>query len=104
MPVGIGLGISGILLSMYLEGTKTLISIPQTIFSSGNSFLLSAIPLFILMSEILKKANIIQILFDTVNKAFLSKNTNNLSEVWIGSSESNFIPLDWVDVKSGNLK
>jgi C4-dicarboxylate transporter DctM subunit len=68
VPVGIGLGISGILLSMYLEGTKTLISIPQTIFSSGNSFLLSAIPLFILMSEILKKANIIQILFDTVNK------------------------------------
>jgi hypothetical protein len=44
------------------------------------------------------------VLFDTVNKAFLSKNTNNLSEVWIGSSESNFIPLDWVDVKSGNLK
>lgn len=68
VPVGIGLGISGLLLSLYTGGNNILISIPQTIYSSGNSFLLSAIPLFILMSEILKKANIIQILFDTVNK------------------------------------
>ena len=68
VPVGIGLGISGILLSFYTESQSPLISIPQTIYSSGNSFLLSAIPLFILMSEILRKANIVQILFDCVNK------------------------------------
>ena len=37
VPVGIGLGISGILLSFYTESQSPLISIPQTIYSSGNS-------------------------------------------------------------------
>lgn len=68
VPVGIGLGISGVLISLYLENLSSLISIPQTIYSSGNKFLLSAIPLFILMSEILRKANIVEILFDCVSK------------------------------------
>ena len=68
IPVGIGLGIVGIFYSMIFEGTNALISLPQTIYASNSSFLLTAIPMFILMSEILRKANVTEILFDAVTK------------------------------------
>ncbi|MBL61362.1 MAG: C4-dicarboxylate ABC transporter permease [Candidatus Pelagibacter sp.] len=68
IPVGIGLGIVGISYSMIFEGTNALISLPQTIYASNSSFLLTAIPMFILMSEILRKANVTEILFDAVTK------------------------------------
>ena len=50
IPVGIGLGVVGLIFSIVFEGQSALISLPQTIFSSNNSFLLTAIPMFILMS------------------------------------------------------
>ena len=68
IPVGIGLGLVGLSFSLIFEGQSAFISLPQTIFSSNNSFLLTAIPMFILMSEILRKANVTEILFDAVTK------------------------------------
>ena len=68
IPVGIGLGVIGLTFSIIFEGQSALISLPQTIFSSNNSFLLTAIPMFILMSEILRKANVTEVLFDAVTK------------------------------------
>ena len=68
IPVGIGLGLVGLSFSLIFEGQSALISLPQTIFSSNNSFLLTAIPMFILMSEILRTANVTEILFDAVTK------------------------------------
>ena len=68
IPVGIGLGLVGLSFSLIFEGQSALISLPQTIFSSNNSFLLTAIPMFILMSEILRTANVTEILFDAVTR------------------------------------
>ncbi len=68
VPVGIGLGIVGISYSIIFEGQNALISLPQTIYASNSSFLLTAIPMFILMSEILRTANVTEILFDAVTK------------------------------------
>lgn len=68
IPVGIGLGIVGLGYSLFHEGYSALISLPQTIFSSNSSFLLTAIPMFILMSEILRKANVTEVLFEAVTK------------------------------------
>jgi len=68
IPVGIGLGVVGFLFYLFFEGASAFISLPQTIFTSNNSFLLTAIPMFILMSEILRKANVTELLFETVTK------------------------------------
>jgi len=68
IPVGIGLGVVGFLFYLFFEGASAFISLPQTIFESNNSFLLTAIPMFILMSEILRKANVTELLFETVTK------------------------------------
>jgi C4-dicarboxylate transporter DctM subunit len=68
IPVGIGLGVVGFLFYLFFEGSSAFISLPQTIFESNNSFLLTAIPMFILMSEILRKANVTELLFETVTK------------------------------------
>ena len=68
IPVGIGLGVVGLGFSLFHEGYSAFISLPQTIFSSNSSFLLTAIPMFILMSEILRKANVTEVLFDSVTK------------------------------------
>lgn len=68
IPVGIGLGVVGITYSLIFEGQNALISLPQTIYASNSSFLLTAIPMFILMSEILRRANVTEILFDAVTK------------------------------------
>ena len=68
IPVGIGLGVIGFLFYLFFEGSSAFISLPQTIFESNNSFLLTAIPMFILMSEILRKANVTELLFETVTK------------------------------------
>lgn len=68
IPVAIGLGIVGFGASLLLDGSSALMSMPQTIYSSTNSFLLTAVPLFILMSEILRRAGVTEILFETVTK------------------------------------
>lgn len=68
IPVAIGLGIVGLGASFLLDGSSALMTMPQTIYSSTNSFLLTAVPLFILMSEILRRAGVTEILFETVTK------------------------------------
>lgn len=68
IPVAIGLGLVGVAAAFMLDGEVALISLPQTIYSSTNSFLLTAVPLFILMSEILRRAGVTEILFETVTK------------------------------------
>lgn len=68
IPVGIGLGIVGAAAAYFLDGASSLYSLPQIIFSSSNKFLLTAVPLFILMSEILRRAGVTELLFETVTK------------------------------------
>lgn len=68
IPVAIGLGIVGLAAAYLLDGHGALIALPQTLYSSSNSFLLSAVPLFILMSEILRRAGVTEILFETVRR------------------------------------
>lgn len=68
IPVAIGLGLVGLTASYLLDGNVALITLPQSLYSSSNSFLLTAVPLFILMSEILRRAGVTEILFETVNR------------------------------------
>lgn len=53
IPVGVCLGISGILGLYMLKGPAAFIMAPQMLFSSVNNFLLVAVPLFITMGVIL---------------------------------------------------
>lgn len=68
IPVAIGLGIVGLGAAWLMDGPSALMSMPQTIYASTNSFLLTAVPLFILMSEILRRAGVTEILFETVTR------------------------------------
>jgi C4-dicarboxylate transporter, DctM subunit len=68
IPVAIGLGIVGLGAAWLMDGSSALMTMPQTIYASTNSFLLTAVPLFILMSEILRRAGVTEILFETVTK------------------------------------
>ncbi len=66
IPVAIGLGIVGTVATYISDGAAALILLPQTLYASSSSFLLTAVPLFILMSEILRKARVTEVLFETV--------------------------------------
>ena len=68
MPVAIGLAVTGVVAGYLIQGDVTLAMLPQTLYSSLSTFLLVAIPLFILMSEILKRGGITEILFETVTR------------------------------------
>jgi C4-dicarboxylate transporter DctM subunit len=68
IPVGIGIGIVGIVAGYIGMGEASLAALPSTLFAGINSFLLIAIPLFILMSEILSRGGVTEILFNTVTR------------------------------------
>lgn len=68
MPVALALAITGLVAGYLFQGPAALIMVPQVMFSSTHSFLLIAIPLFILMSEILNKGGVGEVLFETANK------------------------------------
>ncbi|NKC34263.1 TRAP transporter large permease [Falsiroseomonas selenitidurans] len=68
IPVGIGIGIVGIVAGYVGMGEASLAALPSTLFAGINSFLLIAIPLFILMSEILSRGGVTEILFNTVTR------------------------------------
>jgi len=68
IPIAIGLGIVGLGAAWLMDGSSAFMTMPQTIYASTNSFLLTAVPLFILMSEILRRAGVTEILFETVTK------------------------------------
>lgn len=67
LPVGIALGLGALVAGYLYLGTTALIMAPQVMFSSVNSFLFVAIPVFVLMSEILSKGGIGEILYETAN-------------------------------------
>ncbi len=64
-PVAFALGISGAL--GLLLTNQSLEIVPEILFSAADSFVLLAIPLFVLMSRILMKAGMSDELFDLIN-------------------------------------
>ena len=68
IPVAIGLAAIGLGAGLLLDGTDAIFALPQTFYSANNSFLITAIPLFILMSEILRRAGVTEVLFEMVTK------------------------------------
>ena len=68
IPVAIALALAGIVAGYLLQGPAALIMVPQVMFAGTHSFLLLAIPLFILMSEVLTRGGVGEILFETANK------------------------------------
>lgn len=68
IPVGIGIAIVGLSAGYVGMGEASLAALPSTLFAGINSFLLIAIPLFILMSEVLSRGGVTEILFTTVTR------------------------------------
>jgi C4-dicarboxylate transporter DctM subunit len=66
IPVGIGLALVGVTLGYFVIGDASLLGLPSSLFAGTTSFLLIAIPLFILMSEVLRRGGITELLFDAV--------------------------------------
>ena len=64
VPVAFALGAVGVLVGYFTLGPSVLLSAPQIMFTSVNSFLLLAVPLFLLMSEIMNRSGITEELFD----------------------------------------
>lgn len=67
VPVAFALGAVGLLVGYAAIGPSVLLSAPQIMFTSVNSFLLLAVPLFLLMSEIMNRAGITEELFDAAS-------------------------------------
>lgn len=53
VPVGFSLGLSGIITILYTVGDQFMIQVPMTLFKSLSEFVFVAIPLYVLMGEIL---------------------------------------------------
>lgn len=68
IPVGIGLAIVGLTAGYFAIGDSALLGLPSSLFAGTSSFLLIAIPLFILMSEILRRGGITELLFETITR------------------------------------
>lgn len=68
IPIAFALALAGIVAGYLFQGPAALIMVPQVMYSATHSFLLLAIPLFILMSEILSRGGLGEILFETANK------------------------------------
>ncbi|WP_108661015.1 TRAP transporter large permease [Acuticoccus kandeliae] len=68
IPVGLGIAIVGVTVGYFVIGDSSLLGVPSSAFAGVSSFLLVAIPLFILMSEILRRAGITELLFETVTR------------------------------------
>lgn len=68
IPVGIGLAIVGVTVGYFSIGDSSLLGLPSSLFAGTSSFLLIAIPLFILMSEILRRGGITELLFETMTR------------------------------------
>lgn len=68
IPVGIGLALVGVSIGYFVIGDTSFLGLPSSLFAGTTSFLLIAIPLFILMSEILRRGGITELLFETVTR------------------------------------
>ncbi len=60
MPIAFALGITGLIGLLSTMGTSLLMLVPQQIFSGMNSFVLMAIPLFLLSGELMNVSGITQ--------------------------------------------
>ena len=69
-PVAFALGISGFAMMMWIQGWSALPALPSIIFESLNSFTLIAIPLFILMGNILVGAGISRDVYQVIRDWF----------------------------------
>lgn len=68
IPVGVGLAIVGLVSGYFVIGESSLLGLPSSLFAGITSFLLIAIPLFILMSEILRRGGVTELLFETITR------------------------------------
>lgn len=68
IPVGVGLAMVGVVVGYFTIGDSSMLGVPSSAFAGTSSFLLVAIPLFILMSEILRRAGITELLFETMTR------------------------------------
>lgn len=68
IPVAIGLALVGVSIGYFSIGHSSLLGLPSSLFAGTTSFLLIAIPLFVLMSEILRRGGITELLFETVTR------------------------------------
>ena len=68
LPVGVGLAIVGLVAGYFVIGESALLGLPSSLFAGTTSFLLIAIPLFILMSEILRRGGVTELLFETITR------------------------------------
>lgn len=66
-PIAIALGLSGLAVGADFIGKAALNMLPQVLFSSANSFLFLAVPMFILMGELLNRAGLTERLFEAAN-------------------------------------
>lgn len=69
-PVAFALGISGFAMMLWIQGTSAFPALPLIVFESLNSFTLIAIPLFILMGNILVGARISRDVYQVVRDWF----------------------------------
>ena len=68
IPVGIGLALVGVFTGYLVIGDTSFLGLPSSLFAGTTSFLLIAIPLFILMSEVLRRGGITELLFEMVTR------------------------------------
>jgi len=69
IPIGIGLGLMGLFILHYLVGDATLLAI-TSVWNTFNDFVLSAVPLFIFMGEILLRSGVSKRLYLAVAPFF----------------------------------
>jgi C4-dicarboxylate transporter DctM subunit len=68
LPVAFALALTGIIAGYLFQGLAALIMVPQVMYAGTNSFLLIAVPLFVLMSEIISRTGVGEILFETADR------------------------------------
>jgi C4-dicarboxylate transporter DctM subunit len=68
-PIFISLGVSGLIGFYLIMGVRGLFQLPSSIFTQLNSFILVAIPLFILMGELIFATGIGHDIFDSFSKS-----------------------------------
>jgi C4-dicarboxylate transporter DctM subunit len=84
-PIFISLGVSGLIGFYLIMGVRGLFQLPSSIFTQLNSFILVAIPLFILMGELIFATGIGHDIFDSFSK-WLNKIPGGLAVASIYSS------------------
>lgn len=66
LPIAYSLGLGGLFIAYFFMGKHTLLAIPQVMFSNLDSFILMAVPFFILAGNILLKGNVTESIIDVI--------------------------------------